>query len=76
VSIHVAVQAYGYTAPYRWGIYGALLDLTLGLVLLHGFLGARATILETSLPSSARAVLVWLIGILSFGLLFVRLLVL
>jgi len=76
VSIHVAVQAYGYTAPYRWGIYGALLDLTLGLVLLHGFLGVRATILETSLPSSARAVLVWLRGILSFGLFFVRLLVL
>lgn len=73
--IHIAVQAYGYTAPYRWGIYGGLLDLTLGLVLLHGFLGVRATVLETSLPSGARNTLIWLMGLLFLGLLLVRLVV-
>lgn len=73
LSIHIAVQAYGYTAPYQWGIYGGLLDLTLGVVLLHGFLGVRATILETSLSSSTRTALVWLIGMLSLGFLLVRL---
>lgn len=74
IALHVAVQAYGYVAPYRWGIYGALLDVTLGLVLLHGLLGARSTILETSLPGRLRTGLIWTIGLAALGLLLLRVL--
>lgn len=68
LALHVAVQAYGFVAPSRWGVYGGLLDLTLGLVLLHGFLGVRATVLESSLPRRVKPALVWLVGVASVGL--------
>lgn len=72
LALHVAVQAYGYAAPSRWGIYGGLLDLTLGLVLLHGVLGVRATVLETSLSRRARRAFVLLVGIAALGLFLLR----
>lgn len=74
VGLHVAVQAYGYVAPYRWGVYGGLLDLTLGLVLLHGFLGVRATLLETSLPGRLRTGLIRSVGAVALGLFLLRVL--
>lgn len=75
IGFHIAVQVYGYVAPYRWGIYGGLLDLTLGLVLLHGFLGVRATLLETSLSHSVKKGLIWIIGVAALGLFLLRILV-
>ena len=75
LAVHVAVQVYGFAAPYRWGVYGGLLDITLALVLLHGLLGARATILETNLSSRVRTGLVWVLGLSGLALLVVRILV-
>ena len=74
ITLHVAVQAYGYVTPYRWGIYGALLDLTLGLLLLHGFLGIRATLIESSLHDRLRAALIWSSSIIALGLFLLRVL--
>ena len=73
LAIHVAVQAYGYTAPYEWGIYSALLDVTLGLVLLHGFLGVRATVLESSLSRTTTMAVVSVVGLTALGLFVARL---
>lgn len=73
VALHVAVQAFGYVAPYQWGVYGLLLDLTLGLVLLHGALGVRATLVETRLSSRATSALIWAVGIIALALLLLRL---
>lgn len=75
IGLHVAVQVYGYVAPYEWGIYGTLLDLTLGLVFLHGFLGARTTLIESSLSQRLKVVLIWLVGILALGLFGYRVLI-
>lgn len=72
LALHVAVQAYGYAAPYQWGIYGGLLDLTLGLVLLHGFFGVRATILEVSLARRTKSGVIWLVGLAALGLFLLR----
>lgn len=73
LALHVAVQVYDYAVPFRWAVYGRLLDFTFGLVLLHGFFGVRATVLETSLPGRARRALIWLGGIAALGLFLVRL---
>lgn len=71
LGLHVGVQLYGVARP---GFYGGLLDLTLGLVLLHGFLGVRATVLETSLARGLKAAFVWAVGLLALALLVLRLL--
>jgi len=52
---------------------GDTVTLTLGLVLLHGVLGVRATILETSLGARPRAILVWLVVLLALALFIYRL---
>ena len=68
--LHLGVQLYpqyGFDAVYGWGIYGALLDVTLGLVLLHGFLGVRATLLELSVADGAKRTVVWLVGLVFLG---------
>lgn len=71
LGLHVGVQLYGVARP---GFYGGLLDLTLGLVLLHGFLGVRATVLETSLSRGLRTALVWAVGLLALALFLLRVL--
>jgi hypothetical protein len=52
---------------------GDTVTLTLGLVLLHGVLGVRATILETSLGARPRAILVWPVVLLALALFIYRL---
>lgn len=72
IGVHIAVQVYGYAAPYQWGVYGGLLDLTLGLVLLHGFLGVRATVLETRLSDIVRRSVIWAVGLAAIALFVAR----
>lgn len=63
--IHIGVQLYpefGFVAILRMGIYGLLLDLTLGLVLLHAFLGVRSTVIETRLAERTTSLVVWGLG--------------
>lgn len=72
LAIHVAVQVYEFTAPSEWGIYGGLLDVTLGLVLLHGFLGVRATVLESSLSRTVTTAIVSVVGLAALGLFVAR----
>lgn len=65
LAVHIGVQvypSYGFLAVLQWGWYGSLLDLTLALVLLHGVLGARSTVLETSLPPRAKTLAIWGVG--------------
>lgn len=76
LALHLGIQlypAYGFETVYTWGIYGPILDLTLGVVLLHGVLGARATILETSLDIQVRRAIVWIIALLALTLFLYRL---
>ena len=66
LAIHVGVQLYpqyGFELIVRWGIYRPLLDLTLGLVLLHAFLGIRSTLLETRLSEQATTIVTWGVGV-------------
>ncbi|MEF8800280.1 MAG: hypothetical protein V5A56_04530 [Halolamina sp.] len=72
LAVHIAVQVYGLTVPERLGIYGGMLDLTLGLVLLHGFLGVRSAILQTDLSNTARTSMIWIIGLAATGLFILR----
>lgn len=72
LAVHVAVQAYGVAAPIRWGVYSGLLDLTLGLVLLHGVLGVRTAVLETRIPRPATMALIWLVWLAAAGLFVLR----
>lgn len=77
LAIHVGVQLYpeyGFVTILQWGIYGLLLDLTLGLVLLHAFLGVRSTAIETRLTERTTALVVWGVGIVGLLLFSVRLL--
>lgn len=65
LAVHVGVQvypSYGFLAVLQWGWYGSLLDLTLALVLLHGVLGVRSTVLETSLPTRAKTLAIWCVS--------------
>lgn len=66
LALHVGVQLYPQTGlgilRVR-GVYGGLLDLTLGLVLLHGFLGVRSTVRETSLDERLATVTTSLVAI-------------
>ena len=74
--IHLGVQLYpqyGFSVIYSWGIYGALLDLTLALLLLHGILGMRATILGTSASERVKSTAVWAVSIVALGLFVYRL---
>lgn len=76
LGLHLGVQLYphyGFAAVYSWGIYGGLLDLTLALVLLHGVLGVRATVLETSAPARAKSAVVWGASLVAFALFVYRL---
>lgn len=65
LAIHLGVQLfpqYGFTVVAEVGLYRPLLTATLVLVLLHGFLGVRATLLETSIGTGSKRPLVWLVG--------------
>lgn len=78
LMIHVGVQLYpeyGFATVLESGIYQPLLDLTLGLVLLHAFLGVRATVIETGLSARTTRIVVWSVGTGLLALLVVRLLV-
>lgn len=77
LAVHVGVQLYpeyGFSAVLGSGLYYPLLDLTLGLVLLHAFLGVRAAVIETGLSGRTTRLLVWGVGIVLLALLVVRLL--
>lgn len=76
--VHLSVQLYPtsvFGVVRVWGIYGPLLDLTLGLVLIHGFLGIRSTILESGLSERVTTFLVLVVGIGAILLLIIRLLI-
>ena len=76
LAVHLGVQLYpqyGFSAVYVWGIYGGLLDATLGLVLLHGVLGVRATILETSAFARAKSLAVGVLAAVALALFVYRL---
>ncbi|MFC4248334.1 hypothetical protein ACFOZ7_15580 [Natribaculum luteum] len=76
LAIHVGVQVYpqyGFDAIYQYNIYQPLLSLTLGIVLLHAFLGVRATTLETRLSSRLKTVIIWLVGLFVLSLFVYRL---
>ncbi|WIV67026.1 hypothetical protein [Natrialbaceae archaeon AArc-T1-2] len=78
LAAHVGVQLYpeyGFVVLVEWGIYRPILDLTLGLVLLHAFLGVRSTVIETRLSPRRTSLVVWLFGAAFFLLFAVRLLV-
>jgi hypothetical protein len=75
LALHVGVQVYGYAAPYRWGIYGGILDATLGLVVLHGFLGVRAAVVGTTLSDGVKRTLIWTVGLMAVALFLVRIIV-
>lgn len=77
LALHVGVQlypSYGFDIVYTWGIYGGLLDVTLGLVLLHGFLGVRSTVLESCFDAPVKRLLVWAIGVVALAIFLLRLL--
>lgn len=66
LMIHIGVQLYpthGFIVFLEWGIYRLLLDLTLGFVLLHAFLGVRSTVIETRLSDRATDLVIWVVGI-------------
>lgn len=66
LAVHVGVQLYpgtGLSVLRTWGVYGGLLDVTLALVLLHGALGVRATVRETSLGDRWTAVVTYGVGV-------------
>lgn len=65
---------YGFTSAYQWGFYGLLLDVTLGLVLLHGFFGVRATVSESRLGEWGRRSVIWFAGLTALSLFAYRLL--
>lgn len=70
LAIHLGVQLYpqyGFDAVYEWGIYRSLLDATLALVLLHGFLGVRATLLELSTSDVTKRAVIWTVGLVFLG---------
>lgn len=76
LAIHVGVQVYptyGFTIVSELGFYQPLLDLTLVLVLVHGFLGVRATVLETRLDNRVTTIIIWSVGFLALGLFVLRL---
>lgn len=76
LAIHVGVQVYpqyGFVTVYELGIYQALLDITLGIVLLHAVLGVRATTIESALPERTKAGIVWIVTLLAVGLFVYRL---
>lgn len=75
--IHLGVQlypTYGFLVVLRSGWYGTLLDGTLALVLLHGVLGVRSTVLQTSLSSRLKSLVIWGVASLAILLLGYRLL--
>jgi succinate dehydrogenase hydrophobic anchor subunit len=73
LALHLGVQlypGYGFVALRVWGVYGPMLDLTLGLVLLHGVLGVRSTVLGTALSPGVKTTLVRavaLVAVVLFG---------
>jgi succinate dehydrogenase hydrophobic anchor subunit len=69
LAVHIAVQVYGLE---RFGIYSGMLDLTLGLVLLHGFLGVRSTVLHMDLSQTVRTSVIWIVGLAAIGLFVLR----
>lgn len=76
VGLHLGVQLYpeyGFSAVYSLGIYHSLLDLTLGLVLLHGVLGIRATVIETSATLRTKTTVVRVVSLVALGLFVYRL---
>ncbi|MFB6086920.1 MAG: hypothetical protein ABEJ85_00235 [Haloarculaceae archaeon] len=77
LALHIGVQLYptaGFAAVRTWGVYGALLDATLGLVLLHGFLGVRSTVIESTLSPGLKTNLVRVVGLVALVLFGYRLL--
>jgi succinate dehydrogenase hydrophobic anchor subunit len=77
LALHLGVQlypTYGFIALRQWGVYGGLLDLTLALVLLHGFLGVRSTVVGTNLSPGVKANLVRAVGLVTVVLFGYRLL--
>lgn len=76
LAIHLGVQLYsqyGFSIVYSWGIYGGLLDVTFGLVLLHGVLGVRATVIETSASARTKSLAIWGLAAVAFALFAYRL---
>ena len=63
LTVHVAVQVFGFTVLYGLGIYQPLLDLTLVTVFTHGFLGLRATLLETTWNRGTKRLVIWALGV-------------
>lgn len=77
LAIHVAVQVYPGSVLDQvlvWGIYGRLLDLTLAVVLLHGFIGVYATIRESSLGARWKQLITLTVGVVFLALFAVRIL--
>lgn len=72
LAVHIAVQVFGVTALYGMSIYQPLLDLTLVAVFTHGFLGARATLLETTWNRHLKRVAIWVLGLAFTGIIVVR----
>ncbi|WP_135303777.1 hypothetical protein [Haloarcula amylovorans] len=73
LAIHVGVQVFGITVFYEAGVYQPLLDLTLLAVFTHGFLGVRATLLETTWGRTTKRLAVWALGILFLAIVAIRL---
>lgn len=77
LAIHLGVQLYpqyGFVAVYTSGVYGTLLDSTLGLLLLHGFLGVRATLLETTVTDATKTFASGVVGLVFLAFFVFRLL--
>lgn len=70
--IHVSVQVFGVTILYETGVYQPLLDLTLLAVFTHGFLGIRATLLETTWKQTTKRLVVWTLGIVFLAIVAIR----
>jgi succinate dehydrogenase hydrophobic anchor subunit len=76
LAMHLGVQLYpsaGFSVFLEWGIYRPLLGLTLGILLLHAFLGIRSTVIETRLSERTMRVVVWAVGVSLLVLLVARL---
>jgi succinate dehydrogenase hydrophobic anchor subunit len=77
LALHLGVQlypTYGFIQLRVWGIYGPMLDLTLGLVLLHGVLGVRSTVLGTEFAPGLKTTLVRAVALVALALFGYRLL--
>ncbi|WP_324761171.1 hypothetical protein [Haloarcula montana] len=73
LAVHLSVQVFGVTVFYETGLYQPLLDLTLIAVFTHGFLGIRATLLETTWEQTTKRLVVWALGIAFLAIVAVRL---